>query len=288
MKIVEMGVIVVALCCAEAVVFASPDAKDGRVESALVVVTGRFFEGQQVGNGFVVGDGTLVVTCDHLVSERSEAGGHCVEGLVSVFSPYLGQACDARILASDEELDLAVLETSWKGHPSLTLGDANAVLDAKSARIIGLSAVLQSLENREASLSEDSAVQAEELPVAFVAVRERIARFVTLSGAKEVGVGWSGSPIVLPGTSTALGCFSTIHSTARYDQNDRREAVGAVAPQVQRLLSDSFDASRLRRAGASLSRPEDAWRTFMLALHAVSSLRPDRYEFALEPASQYL
>ncbi len=161
----------------------SPNARD-LPGSSLVVVMGRFFDGRQVGNGFVVGDGSLVVTCDHLVYERSESGGHCIEGLVSVFSPYLGQACDARILASDEELDLAVLETPWKGHPSLALGDANAVLDARSARVIGLSAVLQSLDNRDAAVpAEGFTVQEEELPVAFVGVRERVARFITLSDA---------------------------------------------------------------------------------------------------------
>jgi len=256
-----------------------------RPESALVVLTSRFFEGQRAGNGFVVGDGTLVVTCDHLVYERSENGGHRMEGLVTVFSPYLGRACDARIVASDEELDLAVLEVPWKGHPSLSLGDVNDVMDARSARIVGLPAVVQCLDNLDSAVSaEGFAAQEEELPVAFVGVRRRSARFITLSGAKQVGAGWSGSALVLPGTSVAIGCFHMIHSTSRYEQGIRREAVGSAICQVQRLLGDGLDATRLRRADALLERPEDAAEACRLALRASSSLRPGSYESALDAA----
>ena len=65
-------------------------------EAALVIVTSRSYVGEVGGNGFAMGDGTLVVTCDHLVFEESASGGHRAPMLVTVFSPYLGDACEAR------------------------------------------------------------------------------------------------------------------------------------------------------------------------------------------------
>ncbi|NLT75351.1 MAG: hypothetical protein GXX98_02420, partial [Planctomycetes bacterium] len=76
-------------------------AADGLPESSLVIVTGSSYVGTLVNNGFVIGDGTLVVTCDHAVFETSKGGRHRAAVLVSVFSPYLGEACSARVLASD-------------------------------------------------------------------------------------------------------------------------------------------------------------------------------------------
>ena len=60
----------------------APDS--GLPESALVLVVSRFFSGEQAGNGFVVGDGTLAVTNDHLVYEQSEKGDHRLEDRKSV------------------------------------------------------------------------------------------------------------------------------------------------------------------------------------------------------------
>ena len=266
-----------------------PAGADTLPQSALVVVVSRFFEGERAGNGFIVGDGTLVVTGEHLLYEKSEKGGHRLEGFVTVFSPYLGEAWDARILASDEELDWAVLEVPGRGHPSLSLADANAVMDARSARVLGLPAVVQRLDDwGSADSPEDFAVHEEELPVAYVGVRGRVPLFITLSGATEVGPGWSGSPIVLPGTSAALGCFTMVRSTSRYEQTFRREAAGPVTSQVLELLGGGFDRGRLRLAGSTGKHPEDAHEACSQALRASSLLRADRYESALEPTRAFL
>ena len=58
--------------------------------------------------------------------------------LLTVFSPYLGEACEAHIVGSDKELDLAVLEIPWHGHPALCPADANAVMAARTCRVLGL------------------------------------------------------------------------------------------------------------------------------------------------------
>lgn len=255
---------------------------DGLPQSALVVVTTRYLSGTRAGNGFIVGDGTLVVTCDHLVNEASKTGAHRCEGFVSVFSPYLGQACDARILACDEELDLAVLEVPWKGHPSLSLADSNAVTAARSARIVGLPTVVKRMEDWDSmgQSVEGFDAQGEELPISSVEVRDSIPRFITLKDAREVGLGWSGSAIVLPGTSVAVGCFTTIQG--RYEPSLQREAVGPALCQALSLLGNGFDQSRLRRTETCLEHPADAYEACSQVLRVSSLLRPDKYESAIE------
>ncbi len=257
-------------------------------DDAIVVVMTRCLDGQQVGNGFVVGDGTLVLTCDHLVYEASKQGDHRLEGRAAVFSPHLGQACDARILASDEELDLAVLEVPWKGHPSLILADANAVMEVPSARIVGLPGVVQNLENWNAAAGvDDFCGQAEELPVAYVAVQQHVPLFMMLDEAGELGPGWSGSAMIAPGTSTALGCFNIIHRAPDKPSWGLR-AAGPVVSQVRRLLPGDFNIDRLRQADVRLEPAENARQACSLALAASSSLRPGRYPAALEAARAFV
>lgn len=264
--------------------------QNGLPESSLVVVMSRFFSGQQAGNGFVVGDGMLVVTSEHIVYEKSQKGEHRLEGFVGVYSPYLGEACDARILASDEDLDLAVLEVPWKGHPALVLGDANVVLEARSARIVGLPAVVKGLDARDAEGPAAELLQAEqeELPVAFVGVRTRVPLFVTLNGIGRIGPGWSGSPILLPDTSTAIGCFNVIRGNSLNQRAIGAQAAGAAVSRVPGLLGDGFDERRLRAATTSAQSPEDARAACSLALRASSLLRPGGYAAAREAALAFV
>jgi Flp pilus assembly protein TadD len=289
MKSLRTGAGVMILCmvagAVPAAVSAAPDDSPG---SALVLVISRYFKGQTAGNGFVVGDGTLVVTSDHLVYESSKRGGHRLEGIVTVFSPYLGRAWDARILAADEELDLAVLEVPWRGHPALAVADANAVLEARSARIVGLPAVVKRLEDWAAGEPEDFVTQEEELPVDFIAVRARVPRFIMLRGAGQVGHGWSGSPILLPDGSAALGCFNILHSTSKDERASDPEAAGPVAERAFEILPAGFDRHCLRPVTAHLESPADAHEACALALRAASLLRPDQYAAALESARAFI
>lgn len=254
-------------------------------ESALVVVVSRYFDGQRAGNGFVIGDGTLVVTCDHLVFEQSQQGGHRLQGRVSVFSPYLGQACDARILASDERLDLAVLEVPWKGHPALTLADANAVLDAPSARIVGLPSVVQGLDDpNSTNPAPRFDAQWQDSPVDSVSVRRRVPQAITLSEAGEVGPGWSGSAIVIPGTAQVLGCFNAIERSSTNRDHASLRASGPVTCRVRALLDGDLGSGRLLPADRFLPQPQDAAEVCSLALIVATLQRPDRYAAAFEAA----
>lgn len=262
----------------------------GLPESALVLVTSQYFVGERAGNGFVVGDGTLVITNDHLVYEESEEGDHRFEGFVAVFSPYLGEVCSARVLASDEKLDLAVLEVAWKGHPALSLADANTVASARSVRVIGLPAVVKRLEDWDAAATdvETFAPDEQELPVALENAWVRASGIVTLKGFGKLGAGWSGSPMLIPNTPTAIGCFGSISRSVVVSLVVLQRAKGPAVCQVPGLLGDISDAGRLRHADILLKRPEDAHKACSLALRTAGSLRPGRYESALEPARAFV
>ncbi len=253
-------------------------------EAPLVVVMSRYFGREQVGNGFVIGDGTLVVTNDHIVYEHPKKGRHRLEGFVAVYSPYLGEACDARILASDEDLDLAVLEIPWKGHPAFSVADANTIRAAPVARVIGLPSIVRCMEDPSAGVIKSGtlAVAAEQLPVARRGVDAEVPSSVFLEGIGELGPGWSGSPMFLPDTFEAIGCFGRILRMPGLGNTDRRWAHGPAICQVPRLLGPDFDRRCLVPLAKPLDSPDDAEEVFSLALRASSLVRPGRYESASE------
>ncbi len=263
---------------------------EARPQDALVVIVSRNFVGMGAGNGFVVGDGTLVLTNDHVVVEKSSEGEHRVESFVSVFSPHLGQACDVRVLATDERLDLAVLEVPWKGHPALALADANAITSARSARVLGLPAVVQRMDawNAGAPSVEEFRADAEELPVGFIGARRGDPRVVMLVGTGRLRPGWSGAPMVLPDTGTAIGCFASIDSTVRGSQVLRRDARGPAVCQVAQLLGDGWSERLARPSQTHLESPADAREACSLALKASALLRPDGYESVPELIRAFL
>lgn len=260
-------------------------------EAAVVVVIGRHFTGEAGGNGFVIGDGTLVVTCAHLGFEKSARGGHRAPMLLTVFSPYLGDACEAHMVASDDALDLAVLEIPWQGHPSLSPADANTVTAARACRVIGLGTAMQHTTEPDFVSEEGETWEPdrEELPVFFIGVRRGTPQFVELEGIGRLGPGWSGAPMVIPGTSVAIGCFATLDRRGLGDGKIiDRGARGPALNQVFRLLGENVRKDRLHRPAGYRQSPEDAREACALALRATHAAQPGRYELVLEPVRAFL
>jgi tetratricopeptide (TPR) repeat protein len=260
-------------------------------EAAVVMVIGRHFTGEAGGNGFVIGDGTLAVTCAHMGFERSARGSHRAPMLLTVFSPYLGEACEAHVVASDEELDLAVLEIPWRGHPALRPGDANAVTAARACRVIALRTAMRHASEPDFTPGEGETWEpdGEELPVFFIGVRRGTPQFVELEGIGRLGPGWSGSPMLVPGTSVAIGCFATLDRRGLGDGKIiDRGARGPALNQVFRLLGEGTGKDRLCPPTRYRGSPEDAREACALALRAMHAVQPGRYEFALEPVRAFL
>src|SRR4051794_40695087 len=82
--------------------------------NAMTIVFSRSISGTSCGNGFLIGDGTIVVTARHVIFPLELGGLHQGEAFVTLLSPYLGDACEADVLAQDRELDLIVLRARWK------------------------------------------------------------------------------------------------------------------------------------------------------------------------------
>ena len=75
-----------------------------KAQDSLVLIISRSIKGMGWGNGFAIGDGSLVVTAHHVVIEDSDSE-HELVGLISVVSPYLGEVADAEIVAADKQFN---------------------------------------------------------------------------------------------------------------------------------------------------------------------------------------
>ncbi len=92
-----------------------------------------------LGTGFAVGDGSLVATNAHVIpavvdSERREVLAVAVAGSGSGSS---GQVRSARILAIDQDHDLALVRFDGAKLPALALGDSSRVREGQSLLLTG-------------------------------------------------------------------------------------------------------------------------------------------------------
>ncbi len=257
-------------------------------QNALVMVNMRSVMGRLAGNGFAIGDGTLVVTAHHLVFEESKQGLHEMAGLVSVISPYLGDGCEAKIIAANEKLDLAILKIPWKGHPALRLADESGLLSIERVVVIGMSEIIRGIgKDPDEFLPENFDMQRENLTVDFVAVRQQIPRFISLSEIGQLGQGWSGSPMLLPDSVVVAGCFTTL-KTATREGRERISARGPAVTQVRHLLKQSCWEKSLVPSDSVLSRPKDGIDAFILFAQAYNRLMNDKYESASESIEKFI
>ncbi len=275
--------IILMVCCQ--IVFPADTSISVEPRDSLVLVDMRCFMGKRAGCGFVIGDGTLVVTANHLVFENSKQGRHKMKGLVFIASPYLGDACEAKIVAADEELDLAILETPWKGHPALRLVDESGLMSAERLVVTGIPETVRSLgPSSHEPLIESLDGQTEDLAVDFVAVRGKIPRFISLSGVGQLGDGWSGSPMLLPNSTIAAGCFTTL-------QTEGGKKIGARGPavtQVRHLLKQSGREKSLVPPDSPLSRREDGREAFILLAQAYHHITNKQYGLASDRIEKFL
>jgi tetratricopeptide (TPR) repeat protein len=253
------------------------EVKPNLPQDSLVFIASSSPMGKRAGMGFTIGDGSLVVTAFHLVYEKSDLGEHQTAGIVTIFSPYLGDAATAKIVAADKQLDLAVLKTSWVGHPSLELSDANSTASAGDMEIIGIPGIITNLlPDAKTGIFK---VEREKLPVDYVAVRQKNPRFISLTGTGKLGEGWSGAPMLLPGSSKAAGCFTTLAGTKGKEFIESR---GPTMTCVKNLLEKSDEANSLKLAPSLLDKPQDADAVFQNLIQSYSDYTAKKYESAFK------
>jgi Tfp pilus assembly protein PilF len=202
---------------------------------ANVIVFSRSIGQTSCGNGFVIGDGTLVVTARHVVYPERPSGLHQGDALVTILSPYLGDACEAEVIAHDRALDVAILRVPWSGHPAVPLADEAAVVSTDKVELAGYPGIIAAVtagkpQLLEPSLTEESTALAV-LDVNSVIVRQAATRSI-VTGSAPVGGGWPGAAMLVPGTSSAAGCY------ARTGANGSA-GVGAAAGAIRKLIEQA-------------------------------------------------
>lgn len=252
--------------------------EEARSVDPLVIVLGQLPGGVREGNGFVAGDGTLVVTAYHLVFGTSDKGEHAMGAIIRVLSPYLGEVREAEVVAVNERLDLAVLQVSWKGHPSFALATDKQIMQANELVVAGILIDLKALP------AERMDAERQVLPVSFIGVKNGVPRIVSLGQVGELGRGWSGSPMLIPGTSRVAGCFTRIAGKG----NKYMEAQGPAASQVRQLLKDAGKQESLEPGLTVLASPSDAQTASVHLLKAMSHLFSKEYQWALTEAEAFV
>ncbi len=255
-------------------------------EDCLAIVLSTTPTAGRAGAGFLIGDGTLVVTAYHVVTEASEAGEHRMIGAIKVVSPYLGECAYAEIVALNRQQDLIILKVPWAGHPAFELATDQELLDAADLEAVGIVPIVSAIPS-ESMLPFPPSFIAERnvLEVDFVAVRQNDPRFISLAGRGQLGPGWSGSPMIIPDTLKAAGCFVRLN---RSGSDGRMTSRGPALAQVRRLVRQNNQLESLTASEPALARATDGYRVTRLLLEAHKLLVRDEHEKASEKADALL
>ena len=152
--------------------------------------------------GFAVNNGAWVITAAHCTDDFIEdpRAGDLVRPLI--LSVHLGDLVEAEIIGTDEENDLAVLRPQWRTHPALELAGESRLAKGMEVAVAGYPPISLA----DGATQSGGTVCVEPLPVLQYDPKSG-KRSITLGGARYVGPGWSGSPIVQTDSGLVLGVF---------------------------------------------------------------------------------
>jgi len=252
----------------------------------LVIVTSTTPFGSISGTGFAIGDGTLIVTAYHVVAEASEEGRHTMLGAVRVLSPYLGDCRYAEAITVDVPLDLAVIKVPWAGHPAFEIPNEDELMQAEQLETIGNISLVSAIPKESSQLFPESfSVDHQILDVDFVAVRRQVPQFISLCGRGQLGPGWSGAPMLIPGTLKAVGCFVRLNRSLN---DGRLTSQGPALAQVRRLAEQTGHSQSLDGSQTRLTRADDGFEVSLLFLQTAKFLARDAYGWAGDTATKLL
>jgi len=278
--------ILLCLLCAIAWPLPGSAAEEIAAEDCLAIVLSTTPTAGRPGVGFFIGNGTLVVTAYHVVAEASEVGDHRMLGAIKVVSPYLGECSYTEIVAVSEQEDLIVLKVPWVGHPAFELAGNRELLDTANLEALGIVPIVSAIPS-ESMLPFPPSFIAERnvLEVDFVAIRRNEPRFISLAGRGQLGPGWSGAPMIIPGTLRAAGCFVRLNRSV---SDGRMSSRGPALAQIRRLVRQNHQSTSLRATETTLAKASDGYQVTRLLLEAHKLLVRDEYEAAVEKANTLL
>jgi tetratricopeptide (TPR) repeat protein len=267
-------------------------------DSVVIIITTTLSD-NKIGSGAVIGDGSLVVTAWHLVFESSETGLHSMRGITTVISPYLGRVCNARVLIANRELDAALLEIPWRGHPGFKLLSDNEVHEADRVRFE--SYILKPSVND--NLSSYDQIKTTSLLVESILCRHGIPSQIIIRGHGKLDKGWSGCPIISEKDDSLIGCFtelsgqkptvelSFLPDKSLYNCTNKETASGPAVGLVRQLVSEvNRTDSLLAKTQRILRQPNDSREATQHLLHAfqLRSTDDDSLPQAMEELNRFL
>ena len=223
----------------------------------------------ELGVAFAIGDGTLLLTAAHCVSDSAEAPKQAVSHSSIVISPYYGDMFDFKILAMDKEADLAILKTPWPAHPALTLADEEELKPAKRIAIISRPPEKQN----KPPYKLGGQIRAEILPILRLS-EKRPCDAIVLKGTRLVDKGCSGSPLLLPETGKIVGVLNTV-GIARLRMLPirlRKDAFGCSIRSIYALLRRHGLETAAGCGPSELPPVEDAQPAFRAAMDYFEAL----------------
>ena len=153
---------------------------------------------------FAVGDGTIILTAAHCVDRPPNWTDPPMSPEIVVISPYYGDIYQCKILAVEEETDLAVLEAPWPIHPALAIAGEQELKAAEHVTVF-------SRPIRKSKKPHQLGHQIR--TVTFVIDRPDITEPIIgmkLKGTGPVRRGWSGSAMVIPESAKVTGVISAL------------------------------------------------------------------------------
>jgi len=161
------------------------------------------FSFQYLRVGFVVGDGTLILTAEHCIDDFLKPSPPSSSRRLFAISPYYGDMFPVEILAYDDIADVAILKAVWPSHPAFALAEPNSLQSGDTSFIPSI----PPFKNDQQQINTD--FMFEQLTVDRIDHQEpdKAILFVKDGLIKR---GWSGSPILLQDTQQVTGVMCQI------------------------------------------------------------------------------
>lgn len=236
-----------AACCARAQAPAAPLVSapvPGPVqpEDAVVLIRTANSLRSARGSGFLIGDGSWVVTASHVVAADLGKNRRASDRTALVYSPWTGRPYEARVVAVDGAADIALLRLPQGGLPALP-AEGLELKDAAAARSALESRPLR-LYGFPLSYGEDTVAALARPEHNTSRLREINRRGATslcvLGACPDAKPGWSGGPMVSGDRGTVVAVFHSL-----FVPRDAAPGVGYPAGSVCGYLGDL-----LKQAGA--------------------------------------
>jgi tetratricopeptide (TPR) repeat protein len=188
------------------------------------------------GSGFVVGDGSWVVTASHVVSVDLGKGRRASDQTVLVYSPWTGRPSEAKVVAVDGVADIALLRLPRPGYPALPverLEDTDAVnalaaLKDRPLRLFGFP-----LTYGESTVAALARPEHNDSRLREIAKRGET-NLCVLNPCPDAQPGWSGGPVVSLDRGAVVAVF---HSLYQKGEGDPGVPAGSLSGYLTSMLS---------------------------------------------------